>query len=238
MFTFTQENAAALFNVFLDVTRRSGHVLTNRMAYDAVAAPLISSPQPTDYVRWRSLQLMAELIEARKLEGAVAEAGVWKGWFSLLINTVFPRRTLHLFDTFEGFDRKQIDDEVKAGAIDSYFQEKMTFADTSVDAVVSRLPHKENCVVHKGLFEETAPLVDEKSFVFVSLDMDLKAPMRAALEWFWPRMVPGGAVYLHDFNHRMIRGVREVISEFEAAHGFTPKFPLPDEGGTIVLLKA
>lgn len=179
---------------------------------------------------------MSELIERRGLEGAVAEAGVWKGWFSSLINSFFPGRKMYLFDTFEGFDKEQLEEETASGRIDRYFKEKMTFSDTSVEEVLARLPHRENCVICKGLFEETCKNIDDR-FVFVSVDMDLKVPMLAALEYFYPRLVPGGAIYVHDFNHSMIRGIRDVVDAFEAAHGFIPKFPLPDEGGTLVLLK-
>lgn len=42
------------------------------------------------------------------IEGSVAEAGVYQGNFSAVINKCFPTRKLYLFDTFEGFDSKEI----------------------------------------------------------------------------------------------------------------------------------
>ena len=114
-----------------------------------------------DYVRLSCLELAADEINYKQLKGNVAELGVYKGDFAKDINAVFPDRTLYLFDTFEGFDKKDIDAEVKHGFSDG----KQDFSDTSAEYVLSRMPHQNKCVVRKGFFPETANGIDD-TFVF------------------------------------------------------------------------
>lgn len=49
------------------------------------------------------------------LPGALAELGVYRGDFAAALNRRFPERTLYLFDTFAGFDARDIADEQSAG---------------------------------------------------------------------------------------------------------------------------
>ena len=44
-------------------------------------------------------------------KGECAEAGVFEGDFAKWINQYFPDRKLYLFDTFEGFDMRDIEKE-------------------------------------------------------------------------------------------------------------------------------
>ena len=61
-----------------------------------------------DYIRLATLELVSHEIELKKLQGNVAELGVYKGKFARYINSYFPTRKLYLFDTFEGFDVKDV----------------------------------------------------------------------------------------------------------------------------------
>ena len=141
------------------------------------------------------LKHMAEEIYRRGLDGAVAEAGVYQGDFASAINRNFPDKKLYLFDTFEGFDARDI-------AIETRYDEKpdrgVQFASTSVGLVLSKMSHAENVIIKKGYVPETFDGIDE-TFCFVNLDMDLYQPTYAALKWFWPRMVKNGVVLIHDF---------------------------------------
>ena len=48
----------------------------------------------TDYFRYRTFELLANEIIQNKIEGSVAEVGVFRGAFSRLINAKFPKKTL------------------------------------------------------------------------------------------------------------------------------------------------
>ena len=61
-----------------------------------------------DYIRLATLELVSHEIDRKNLDGSVAELGVYKGKFAKFINQYFPERSLYLFDTFEGFDDRDI----------------------------------------------------------------------------------------------------------------------------------
>lgn len=131
----------------------------------------------------------------KNLPGNVAEAGVFQGDFASLINELFPKKQLYLFDTFTGFDARDI------AAEEGYENDPLRgeyFKKTSVDLVMSKMKHPENCIVKQGYVPETLQGVEDQ-FCFVNLDMDLYQPTLAALEWFWPKMVPGSVILVHDY---------------------------------------
>ena len=191
-------------------------------------------PIPTDcfdYIRLSSLELAAAEINNRNLKGNVAELGVYAGGFAKFINDYFPNRTLYLFDTFEGFDKRDVAVEHKndfsAGSDD--------FSNTSIEAVLKIMPFPEICIPKKGYFPESA-LGVEDSFVFVSIDADLYTPIYEGLKFFYPRLVNGGYIFVHDFNNELYKGARKAVEQFcrEQNIGFVP---IADSAGTAIIIK-
>jgi O-methyltransferase len=70
----------------------------------------------------------------------------------------------------------------------------------------------------------------------VSLDVDLYKPTLAGLNYFYPRLVKGGCIFIHDYNNRRYKGVRSAVEEFTDAAGL-PIVQLPDFAGTAILSK-
>lgn len=91
---------------------------------------------------------------------------------------------------------------------------------TSIAVVLNQMPNRENCVVHKGFFPESAVGVDD-TFCFVHLDMDLFKPMLAAMHFFWDKLVQNGVLLLHDYNHAQYHGVADAVKSFEEEKGKT-----------------
>ena len=159
--------------------------------------------------RSATLELMAREILRYDIEGSCAELGVYRGDFARLINHYLPDRKLYLFDTFEGFDKR----DAEADRAGNFSKGDEDFSRTSEELVLSKMEHRENCIVRKGWFPETAEGVDDK-FCFVSLDADLYQPILAGLEFFYPRLVHGGVIMIHDFNNISYSGVRQAVKEF------------------------
>ena len=124
-----------------------------------------------DYIRLATLELVSYEIAKKNLEGSVAELGVYKGKFARYLNQYFPTRFLYLFDTFEGFDRRDIVREKQ----NHFSPANQDFSDTSVEAVLKLMPHPRQCKPVKGFFPESAKDIEDR-FVFVSLDTDLYEP--------------------------------------------------------------
>ncbi len=189
-------------------------------------------PSEDDYCRMMSIRLAAERIAQKKIPGAIAELGVYRGELAAALNWLFPDRTLYLFDTFEGFSEKDLSD----GKEERHSQAAVgDFQDTSLDFVLSRMPHKKNIVVRKGYFPATAEGLEE-NFALVSLDVDLYKPTVAGLDYFYPRLSQGGCIFIHDYNNRRYMGVRSAVEEFVEANG-VPLVQLPDFTGTAILPK-
>lgn len=188
-------------------------------------------PPNIDYVRYATLALCAEEILSRHLEGNIAEVGVFKGDFAKRLNRLFPDKTLYLFDTFEGFNTADIAADRSLG----FSTGDQNFSATSIPLVRAKMAYPENCIFKKGFFPDTARDVED-AFCLVSLDTDLYAPIYEGLKFFYPRLVRGGYIFVHDFNNEHYKGSREAVIQFcnEQQVHYTP---LPDSGGTAVLTK-
>lgn len=169
-------------------------------------------------VRW--LCNFAQYVEEKGLAGNTAECGVWYGDFSFFINKYFPEKTLYLFDTFEGFTASDLSAERRLRNkmfLEGEFNDDTSFAHNTIEIVERKLLHFEKCVVKKGFFPETTAGIEDV-FCFVMLDMDLYQPMLAGIEWFYPRMVSGGVLLLHDYFHPSLPGVRQAVHDYEQQH--------------------
>lgn len=187
--------------------------------------------QYLDYIRLATLELVAHEINNKNLQGNVAEVGVYKGKFAQYINQYFPSRKLYLFDTFQGFDEKDIKAEIKLG-LNNVGQ---NFSNTSVDIVLKNMPFPEQCIIKKGFFPETTEGIDD-TFVFVSLDTDLYEPIYQGLTYFYPRMVRGGYIFVHDVNNDSYKGAAKAVNQFAIEQQIS-FLPLPDACGSAVLIK-
>lgn len=159
-------------------------------------------------------------------DAAVAEGGVYQGMFSQEINRYFPDRMMYLFDTFEGFDGRDVDVEIQEGL--SNVKEKY-YGETTADLVLSKLPYKEKAIIRKGYFPETVTGLENEKFLFVNLDFDLYLPILAGLRFFYPRMVTGGVILVHDYFTKFYHGVGKAVAEFEQEiDGGLVKMPIGD----------
>ncbi len=168
------------------------------------------------------------------IPGSVAELGVYKGDTAWKLNLLFPDRRLYLFDTFQGFYETDIAVE-KARSLSR--AEAGDFSDTSEKSVMSRLPFPDRAVVRKGFFPNTASGLEQETFALVSLDADLYAPTLAGLEFFYPRLSPGGVIILHDWDNRRFPGAGQAVCVWEQQHGPLPLIPLGDLHGTAVIIR-
>ena len=183
--------------------------------------------------RAATMRLLAEQIHEEKIPGDAAELGVFRGDFAALINAAFPDRTIHLFDTFEGFPARDVEIEQAQGLSRAKTGD---FKDTAENLVEKRLPHPERAVFHKGYFPDSFDGCTEMTFAFVSVDADLYAPTAAALPLFFDRLSPGGVLLIHDVNSTQFSGAGKAVWEFCTERGLLP-MPVCDLHGSVVLRK-
>lgn len=164
-----------------------------------------------DFARWM------KKLTLYRIKGSIAEAGVYRGDMAFRLNNLFYDRKMYLFDTFEGFTDKDISTERElsdARFINSQYNKTGGF-ETSIELVMRKMPYPENVVIKKGYVPDSFAGIDD-TFTFVNLDMDLYAPMLAAMKWFYPRMEQGGVMLIHDYEYEPLPGVKRAVDDFEA----------------------
>jgi O-methyltransferase len=157
--------------------------------------------------RPRCLWLWRLVKFAARREGDVAEVGVYKGGTARILARSCPQKSVHLFDTFSGMP------EVKP-EIDSVQQGD--FSDTSLESVKDFLKDCPNVRFHPGLFPGTVSGLEKNRFCFVNIDVDIYTSTKDCLEFFYPRMVPGGVMAFDDYKWKHCAGVKKAIDEFLA----------------------
>lgn len=185
-------------------------------------------------IRSATLHHMAERINTQPVSGSIAELGVYKGDIAWQLSALFPDRELLLFDTFKGFDEKDVLTEKE----NNYSRAEISnFSDTSIDYVRSRLPHPGHATFYPGFFPSTTKGLSDKSYALVSLDTDLYEPILAGLQYFYPRLNPGGMILLHDYNNAQFRGCKEAVHRYEQETSSLFLVPLSDLHGTAVIIR-
>ena len=143
--------------------------------------------------------------QASKQSGAFAEVGVFKGASAKLLCEVKGERPLHLFDTFEGLP--------KPIRNDNNVHKQGQFA-YRLEGVQAYLKDYQNVHYHKGIFPDSAADMPELKYSFAHFDVDLYEGTLACLEYFYPRMNPGGIMLSHDYG--ILVGVETAFTEFFA----------------------
>jgi hypothetical protein len=183
-----------------------------------------------DLSRFYSLYQNVSHIFEENVPGDIVELGVFKGNSAAVLAYLGRKhgRTTYLFDTFSGFDARDL-----TGADDGRHVE---FADTSLEAVKT-LVGNDRVVYVKGFFpESTAEVALPGTIAVAHIDCDLRAPMSAGLELFYPRLAPGGLFILHDYSSGYWPGAKDAIDEFFATRPEKPVL-MPDKSGTAIVRK-
>lgn len=142
----------------------------------------------------------------RKVPGDIAEVGVYKGGSAKIICQAKGDKSLHLFDTFEGLPK--VDD---VDMVWPFYEGKFA---ASYDRVRDYLGQEKNVYFYKGIFPDTSDPVKDKRFSFVNLDVDTYESTKKCIEFFYPRMSPGGVILSHDYL--TAPGVQKAFDEFFA----------------------
>ncbi|HVY14941.1 MAG TPA: class I SAM-dependent methyltransferase [Rhodopila sp.] len=184
-----------------------------------------------DRTRFYFLSLVADLVAKDKLSGAFAELGVDKGNSASVLAQAARRlnKAIFLLDTYEGFSDRDLSAE--------QLKYQGAFSDTSLGLVKQNVSGEH---VHYvvGYFPESAEqLPKDQRYCLVHLDCDLYKPFNSALNYFWPRLVPGGFLIMHDYTSLHWEGVQHAVDEFFADKPESI-IAVPDMAGTVAVRKS
>lgn len=173
--------------------------------------PVVKYPR-ADVVRKLSIEMAQNHIG-----GAIAECGVHRGNFAAKMNDMFFDRKFYLFDTFTGFDVRDIPYET--GVSPDFVESAVAMHKiASPDLAALKCVYRNNVFIKQGYIPETFVGLEDEEFAFVNLDVDLYAPTLASLRFFAPKMVTGGMIMVHDYYSEW--GVSKAVLEFADEYNF------------------
>ena len=207
-------------------------------------ARIIAAATPytlTGFERLLALVQAVEYLERRRIPGAFAECGVWRGGSVLamalkLLDLGVDDRDVHLYDTFDGMtapteaDTSPYDPpalvEWRAAAERGERPWPNLFEPTvfNLDAVRALLessgypPARLHFV--PGRVEDTIPAHAPDQLALLRLDTDWYESTRHELEHLYPRLAPGGVLIIDDYGHW--EGCARAVDEYFAADGREP----------------
>lgn len=186
-----------------------------------------------DVARLWSFILNSKQIGEEKISGDFAELGVWRGNTAAVLAYFAKQqgRKLFLFDTFQGFDAQDIE------GVDSK-EHQGGFLPTSINYVKDVIgDNQDACSLIQGYFPQSITEEAKNArYSLVSLDCDLYKPMKAGLEFFYPRMSTGGLFLLHDYSSLCWDGAKKAVDEFCIETGEYIVL-MPDKSGSAFFRK-
>ncbi len=190
------------------------HIITNKRLmhhYDNPAraqarASIKSVKESTEMLLddLQAYQIHLAVKKTEKIEGEIAEVGVYKGGSAKLICETTKKKKLHLFDTFEGLPDLTRHDSNKQFNKGEY--------SAQLEMVKESLEKYSNVFFYKGFFPATSGPVKNKKFSLVHLDVDIYESTLSCLTFFYPRMSRGGVIVSHDYPDAV--GVKKAFDEF------------------------
>ena len=178
----------------------------------------------TAYVGHMSLNRMITIYELYKktlgLAGHIADVGVYKGASSLLfakLVKIFESEALtlvHGFDWFEG-SIKTCDNDGDLIQEDGY---KANY-DSVVELISKQFPHSGENILHVHKMNLVTDCADffrkypHLKWKLVMMDAGYYEPMKAAIPYFWERLIPGGIMIFDQYSHEAGPGETVAVNE-------------------------
>ncbi len=157
------------------------------------------------------------------------------GTAKIIFDLMVPGAKLFCFDTFTGFDAKDL--EIESAIYEHGFTtESIPYTNIQLarDTVLGEGKTSDRLTLVPGHVPQSLSPFASHRWRFAHLDMDLYEPTRTALEWLWPRLEPWAAILLHDYD--ALPSVRKAVDEFSRPKGIVAS-PLSDRFGSAVLFK-
>lgn len=149
------------------------------------------------------------------LPGDTAECGVFEGATSFQICRTRAHKkdvTHHCFDSFEGLSEPTTKDAVTDERAYVWKKSDLT---SPLEKTKKNLERFASMVqYHPGWIPDRFPDVEDRQFSLVHVDVDLFEPTASSLDFFYPRLVPGGMIVCDDYGSTWCPGAKKACDEF------------------------
>ena len=167
---------------------------------DAGVVPLVD--------RFRMLILKQLLLSTAPVAGEVWELGVYTGGTARLIRNVLVADEapppLRLFDTFAGMPATDPARDL---------HQEGDFADVTLAGVQNLVGNEPFIDYRAGMVPTTFAGLEHVTIRFAHIDLDIHAPIAAAIAFVFPRMPPGGVMLFDDYGFATCPGARIAVNE-------------------------
>lgn len=173
---------------------------------------LVSPDSDSTYERKYSLNELFKLV--KNVPGDVSECGVYKGGSAFLlarhISDSGLDKRLCLFDSFNGLSTPDV--------LDGSWWHKGDLQSTVVDVTENLKPIGDYSFIdiYEGWIPDRFDEVEDRTFCFVHIDVDLAQPTLSAVEFFYPKLSQGGIMLMDDYGFTSCPGVTKVFDDFMA----------------------
>lgn len=177
-----------------------------------------------DGVSWRYNTLVWAARQALRVDGDFVECGVYRGDMSWVVTEMVDlpahARTLYLFDTFSGFSSKYSSSLDYPDAPQFFDFANRSYGQAGLyEEVVTRFATKPYVKVISGVVPDVLVETTPSKIAFLHLDLNSPGPERAALEFLYDRISPGGVIIFDDYGWSIFRKQKETADQFLASKG-------------------
>jgi hypothetical protein len=161
--------------------------------------------------------LLTQLGMVMDVEGNIIECGSSRCGASIIMANYLRsrkvRKTIYACDSFEGFDRIELDKERKAGLTGASDEAFTSTSYAYVKDKIKELGVQDTVIPVKGFFSDTLPHIKSK-FCFALVDCDLRDSLIYCAEAIWPNLVSNGRILFDDYTSENFQGARLGIEYF------------------------
>lgn len=173
--------------------------------------------------------IAADVPQLIDVPGVVMECGVWRGgclaWMRAQCDASGQRnRIIYGFDTFNGFaDDRQTSAKDRPTSLRGFVTEsvfhfapgaltylRVSEAEVRANLRCFKLSHQIELIA--GFVQETLPSSGIEEVAFARIDVDVYEPVRACIEYIWPRLSMGGIIHVDDYG--VCPGCRRAVDEY------------------------
>jgi hypothetical protein len=220
-------------------TANNRHFLDDDRFREAYARGVKAGGGVDPQMEWRVHVALWAAAVAVRLPGDFVECGVNAGFVSSAIMHHLQWReidkTFHLIDTFSGPVLSQFsEDELRKGSR-SVVEEALSRGAyiTDLERIHSNFSEWPNVNIVQGVVPEILRSTRIEKVAFLHIDMNCAYPERAALEYFWDSLSPGGIVLFDDYARFGNELQAQAIDEVTKRHG-AEVLSLPTGQGLII----
>ncbi|HLX24696.1 MAG TPA: TylF/MycF/NovP-related O-methyltransferase [Usitatibacter sp.] len=194
--------------------------------------------------RMRCLSLAQLVRNVAAIKGSFAECGCLLGDSTYMIARTMTRigrsDPMHVFDSFEGLsprspeDRKLSPNHIDRMGVQAMLESGVTMFRAEFESTKRNLSPFPFVHLYPGWIPSRFPEVASETFAFVHIDVDLYEPILKSLEFFYPRLAPGGVIQIDDYNFMDWPGAKTAVDQFLATNKASFFFQLPLGGAFLI----